>query len=151
MREQAYAGLFALLDPLVTAGTLKETSRRLEFAEDVAPERTPGVWQLQLDEQPFVYSFGGIGGWDLLVDWYIYVTQSDETAPSTPIINPVLDAVVGVLPLANDNDDPNGNVYVNGVRLTITLRDKIHFWEGLLNQKAVVQIPLRIRVPFPGS
>lgn len=154
MREEAYSALFALLNPLVgtiaSGKPLRVTSRRLEFAEDVPAENTPGVWQLQLDESPHAYSFGGIAAWQLNCDWYIYVTQNNETAPSTPIINPVLDAVMNVLPLSNNVDGGIG-FSSQGNTCAIMLRDPIRYWEGLLNNKAVVQIPLRILVPLSGT
>lgn len=142
-REDCYAALFALLAPLVTAGKLKKVSRRLEFAEDVAAEDTPGVWQIQVTESPRFTSFGGFAGWTLIVDWYIYVTQNDETAPSSPIFNPILDAVMSVLP----NDQADIQLLVSGEAVAVSLRDSLRVYEGILNNKAVVHIPLQLLVP----
>ena len=141
-REDCYAGLFALLQPLFDNGTLKRISRRLEFAEDAPAENTPGVWQVQIEESKRFDTFGGFAGWTLVVDWYVYITQSDETQPSSPIFNPIMDAVTGVLP----NDVTGTQLIVSNEAVGVVLRDKIRPYEGLLNNKAVIVIPLALIV-----
>lgn len=153
MREEVYAALFALLDPLVVDGTLNTTSRRLQFAEDVDPGLLPGVWQNQFMETPAKFANSGAVCWYFDVDWYIYFLHNDETTPSTPSINAVVDKVMGVLPR-----DESGTITVLRVTLPddpqpmvvgLSIREPVRTWEGLLNNKAVVEIPLRLLVPTP--
>lgn len=146
-RETVYAALFSLLSPLVgdraSGLPLRVASRRMEFAEDVPAESTPGVWQLQLDERVAVNGVGGFIGWHLHVDWYVYVTQNDEAAPSSPLFNPVLDAVTAVLP----NETMGTALRIGDTTIGVSFREAIKVYEGILNNKAVVQIPLRLLVP----
>lgn len=153
MREEIYAGLFALLDPLIADGTLKKTSRRLEFAEEVDASDLPGVWQNQFMETPAKYATSGAACWYFDVDWYIYFVHNDETAPSSPSINAVMDKVMGVLPRDDAGQISVLRVMLPGdttpIVISLSIREPIRTWEGLLNNKAVVEIPLRLLVPSP--
>lgn len=144
-REALYALLFARVTALVGHG-LVTTSRRLEFVEEVAVERLPGVWQLQVDETLAGSTLGGMAIINADVDWYVYASAPDESQPSTPILNPAVDLVMGLIPHAGDADntlfrDPDGNV------IQLTLRGPVKYYEGLLGNKAVCCIPLRMMVP----
>ncbi len=156
MREEIYAALFALLDPLKVAGKLKHTSRRLEFVEEVDIGLMPGVWQNQYMELPSAYAQTGVACWQFDVDWYLYCGNNDETVPTSPIINPALDAVMSVLPRADGTGAVNGILRVTIPELaaplvcTISLREPVRTWEGLLNNKSVTEVPLRILVPTSG-
>lgn len=146
-REDVYAALFALLQPLVgnkaSGKPFRLASRRLQFVEDVDANSCPSIFQLQVEEAPAFNTFGGFAGWHLVVDWYIYVAFSDETSPSSPLFNPLVDAVSSVLP----NEQTQIQLLVDGQAIGVSLRDKIRPYEGLLNNKAVVVIPLLLLVP----
>lgn len=145
-RENIYAALIGILDNLLLDGTLKTLSRRLEFAEEVDPSRLPGVWQLQIKESPAEYANTGIACWNFDVDWYVYFCFNDETSPTTPGMVPVVDKIMECLP-----HDDNGNIaaqfIVDDLQITLILRESLEYFEGLLNNKAVVLIPLRLLVP----
>lgn len=145
-RNNIYAALLGILDDLLTDGSLKTLSRRLEFAEEVDPSRLPGVWQLQIRESIAEYATTGFACWYFDVDWYVYFCFNDESSPTTPGIVPTIDKIMELLP-----HDDAGNVaaqfVVDDTQITLTLRDGLEYFEGLINNKAVVRIPLRLLVP----
>lgn len=144
-RENIYAALADTLTALVPT-TLKTVARRLEFAEEVDPVRLPGVWQLQVDEIPARYADTGVACWHFDVDWYVYQINNDESTPNTPLLNPLIDAVMALLP-HDDNGNVAGLLKVDGLDISIMLRDRISYWEGLLNNRMVAVIPLRLLIP----
>lgn len=157
MREEIYSALFALLAPITgPALPLKTTSRRLQFVEECDIGLMPGVWQNQYQEVPAAYGTLGVACWYFDVDWYLYCGNNDETVPTTPIINPALDAVMSVLPKEDSTGAVNGILrvtvpgYTSPLVCTVSLREPVRTWEGLLNNKSVTEIPLRILVPTGG-
>jgi hypothetical protein len=137
--EAAMAALFALLDPLTQ---FKTTSRRLQFVEDMAPEALPAVFQNQVartDQFVMTQLFAS----DIDVEWYVYCFQAKTDAASTPILNPLVDAIIEALP-------PDGGrlVLASGAQVTVSRAGPTHYFEGLLGERAVARIPLRLRVPL---
>lgn len=158
-REEIYAALFAKLGTLKpSAGEptdeqpLRTASRRLEFAEDVDLNRLPGVWQKQ-DNESGSSNFDGMGLWDLQVYWYVYVGAPDANAATSPLYNPIVDAVLGLMPNADDEEGPAAEaklLVVDGVALTWGLSGPLRYYDGLLGNKAVVVIPVRVLAGVTG-
>jgi hypothetical protein len=135
-REDVYAALLALAAPLVNSGDLKTTSRRLVLAEEEAVESLPGLYQNQTKEVPSAVDFDGHFIWKLSVDWYLYIGAADSTAVNTTALNPLVDKVLNLLPNPN-----NQFVFtVGGKCLELGLDGPLQYWEGLLNDRAVVRI-----------
>ena len=149
-RDQTYAALLALLDPLLTSngGPLVTTTRRLDIINDVAPELMPYVGQNQDNQEPFAYTMDtGPNGWYFDASWYVYVSAPDMQAPSSPILNAVLDAILDLVSINPSEPTPltftaGGEVYNFG----LWLNGAVQVWEGLLDNKAAAIIPLRIQV-----
>ena len=135
--EAAMAALFALLDPLTQ---FKTTSRRLLFVEDMAPEALPAVFQNQVARAD-QFVLNQLVASDIDLEWYVYCYQGNDDAPSTPILNPLVDAVVNVLP------PDSGVLRVGDVNTTVSRSGPTHYFEGLLGSRAVARIPIRIKVP----
>src|SRR5574337_608628 len=102
VREDVYNAIFALLSPLTTGAspTVTTASRRLMHIDDVTPEMMPAVYQTQIDETPTADVLAGGVGTRITFQWYIYVSAADpqSTATITTQLNPVVDAVVSLLP-----------------------------------------------------
>lgn len=134
--EAAMAALFALTDPLTQ---FKTKSRRLQFVEDMQPEALPAVFQNQI-QRADEFTLNQMTASVVDLEWYVYAFQADELAPSTPILNPLVDAVLNQLP-------PVGPLLrIGGVAMTVSRSGPTHYFEGLLGQRAVARIPLRVRV-----
>jgi hypothetical protein len=140
-REDVYGGLFSLLNGLV-GGVLVTATRKLRHIDDVDPSLMPACYQNQLDEEPFRDTFEGARATRVTLHWWIYVAQDPlEGDPSTPILNPVVDAVLATLP------GPGQALQINNVTINIE-RGKIQFFEGLLETKAIAKIELFVIAPF---
>lgn len=146
--ESVYAASFALLQTLSVGGNFNTISRRLKHVEDVDPLAMPAVYQLQINRQPTIETLQGIAVWTLRCHWYIYVSAPDETAPSSPLLNPRVDEVLNLLP-----QDPEQAVQVSvgDLQIAITADGPVEFFEGLLGNKSVARIPIRMLVPNEGS
>ena len=147
VREDVYNAIFALLAPLTTGKEplVLTTSRRLAHIEDVAPETMPAVYQTQIDETPTQDVLAGGVGTQITLQWYVYVGATDpqSTAALSSQLNPIVDAVLGLLPsVANplviqiDNQTCNFR------------RGKVQYFEGLLGVKAVAKVEIVVTVPF---
>lgn len=150
-REQVYAAAFAKAQTLLATngGPFAFMSRRLEFVEEVPTENFPNLFQFQTDQEPLLHSLSGPVGWWLDLEWYIGCEQPDTALPSTPILNPLVDAVCDLLTV--DPTEPTtltfeaaGEEYNCAMWITGT----IQVWEGLLGNRAVAIIPIRIQVPY---
>lgn len=139
--ETAMSALFALLAN-VSGVTLKTTSRRLQFVEDMQPEALPAVFQNQVARND-LFAQTTVYGADFDVEWYVYCFQANMDLPTTPILNPLVDAVLAVLP-PDGARVPLGD---SGSTMTVSRAGPTHFFEGLLGERAVARIPLRIKVP----
>lgn len=137
--EAAMVALFALLDGISV--TLKTKSRRLLFVEDMPANDLPAVFQNQIARADNL-GLNELYAADFDVEWYVYAMQPNQDKPSTPILNPVVDAAINCLP-------PNGGKITlsNGSTVAVFRSGPTHYFEGLLGQKAVARIPIRLRVP----
>lgn len=134
--ETALAALFALTAPL---SQFKTKSRRLQFVEEMGAEVLPAVFQNQIaradsfTQNKLVYS-------DVDVEWYVYCFQGNSTAATTPILNPLVDALLEALP------PDGGMLQVGGRGMPVYRAGPTHYFEGLLGERAVARIGLRIKV-----
>ena len=145
--EAALAALFDLTAPLgmptgsppVGNGTFKTRSRRLLFVEDIGAEKLPAVFQNQIARND-EFAFNQLTAAIVDVEWYVYCFQGNQDAPSTPILNPLVDTLLNQLP-------PVGPLLrVGGVVMPVSRAGPMHYFEGLLGERAVARIPLRLRV-----
>lgn len=146
-REEVYAGMFAKIAALKTSGDLAEASRRLMFVEELAPELFPAVYQNQMTERVIHYGTGGPLVWEFCLEWYVYVRQPDTTQPSSPLLNAVLDKALATLGNAADPTQPGTFETPSGVICGCSVNGEIPMWEGILGDRAVARVPLRILVP----
>lgn len=143
-RENVYAAFFALLQDMQNA-PFTTVSRRLAFVEDLAPEYFPCVYQNQVSEQAKQYTFQGVACWGFTLDLYVYAIQPDTDAPSTPLLNPLVDKVCEILGVSSETI---GVFEVDGHSCGIMLNGTINTFEGLLKDRAVSVIPIALTVPF---
>jgi hypothetical protein len=147
--EDIYNALFELptqaLGPVAGGGngTFKTTTRRLKLVEDVDAGQMPYLGQLQLDILRDIETTQGTLGWEYHAEWYIYVSAPNEDAPSTPLMNPIIDKIRNLFP--QEGGSALGFV-VDGKVCTI-LHGAIEFYEGLLGSKSVAKIPVIVKVP----
>lgn len=143
VREDVYNAIFSLLNGLVP-GTLKSASRRLLHIEDVTPDAMPCAFQNQVSESAFGDTMVGGQMTSINLLWYVYVAVDNESDdPSTPTLNPVVDAVVNLLPNINNQIA----IQIDGVTCQLR-RGAIQYFEGLLGTKAVAKIEVIVLAPF---
>lgn len=138
-REEIYSAVFAKLTALLP-GTFKTASRRLRHIETMQHEEMPAVFQVQQDE-----SFDARPNLPtkkvLNVEWWIYVGEPNESAAPSSQLNPVLDAVDGVL----GQDGAGLDVETLGGRVfNAKISGKVEIIEGVLGDRALAIIPVRI-------
>lgn len=140
-REAIYAALFATVSPLQGAG-LTVVSRRMEMVDEMQTSRMPALFQRQLGQVvtktpalPPKFEFGA--------EWAIYVHQPDRAQPMTPQLNALVDAASAALrpktPLTKQN--------LGGLVEDAAIDGTIEIYEGLLEDRAVAIIPIRILLP----
>lgn len=146
--EAVYAASFALLQTLASSvsppGPFKTVSRRLRLVEDVGVEEMPAVYQYQLHAVPVQQTFAGLAVMTYRAHWYIYASAPNMDAASSPILNPLVDAVLARVP--QETTGTAVQVQVGGDTVSLTIDGSIEFFEGLLDNKAVARIPILIRV-----
>lgn len=134
-RESIYE---ALKQQAVNLGVFTTVSRRLAYVEELAAELFPACYQNQTHESPAVAAFEYVASWHFDVEWYVYALQPDTSAPSSTILNPLIDAVLSL---------QGFNFQADGQTCTIMLNGSINTFEGLDGNRAVARVPLRILVP----
>lgn len=150
-REQVYAAAFAKAETLLVAngGAFNFMSRRLQFVEEVPSENFPHLFQFQMNQEPLLHSLSGPVGWWLDLEWYVGVEQPDTNLPSTPVLNPRIDDVCDLLTV--DPSEPTTLTFEAGgeeFNCAMWINGTIQVWEGLLGNRAVAIIPIRVQVPY---
>jgi hypothetical protein len=140
-REQAFAAIFAKLSTLTQFVT---QSRRLQLVETFDVGSMPAIFQQQINEpinsQQYSLSEGSFQYSALNVSWYIYVAQSDSTAPMTPPLNSLVDAVVNLV-----WSGEQANIVVVGEENFALIPTSITYYEGLLGDRAVARIDVQAK------
>lgn len=148
-REAVYAALFALLNGLATSGSplVKDCSRRLkDIADDSFPANLPAAYQCQ-DDQAFQKkstSLPPVMEWK--AHWFLYGYSADPAVAPSTVLNTLIDAAVGptgVLSPAAGQDSQT----LGGLVTDAAVSGDIKIFEGLLGDKCVAIIPIRILVP----
>lgn len=135
--EQVYSALFALAAGIPGVTT---TSRRLKNAQDVAPADSPALYQVQ-GQQKAVYTENAPGIiWDITATWIVVVIDNDPTQPITPTLNPILDAIAAAL--APSPAQPRNTL--GGLVETCAIDGNVEIFEGVLGDRAVAVVPIRI-------
>lgn len=135
-REAVYDDLKTMLEGL---GIFTTVSRRLAFVEELDPAMFPCIYQNQVLESPGLTVMDGyVAMWFFDVDWYIYALQSDTDAPATTVLNPIVDAVLTVTA---------SGVELGGVMCSFAVNGAMRTYEGILGDRAVAVLPIRITVP----
>lgn len=137
--EPVYAALFAKLGTL--SATFNTISRRLAFVEELAPELFPAVYQLQTDIGTKALTMHGPIVWTIDAHWYVYAHQPITTLPSTTVLNPLIELAVSLL---GTSDGSPGTITVAGDTMGLMLNGQIQIFEGLLGDRAVAVIPVRV-------
>jgi hypothetical protein len=139
-RESVFAALFTILQG---AYAWQTCSRRLANIQDLAPEALPAAYQLQ-GPQALKYDGGTptVGMWQ--AQWLLYAISDDpNVAPSTQL-NAMVDAVLGALKPANG---PLVRNTLGGRVEYAAAEGDIDIFEGVLGDRAIAVIPIRIQVP----
>lgn len=154
VREDIYAALFAkistlLQDPITNpTGPIKTASRRLKTISAVPSEMQPAIFQVQAREGPTDVKRGLPTKWNLKPELWVFVWCSDLDSPSTPLLNPIIDAIEGVF----KPDNPTVQDCTLGGKVShcrIQSRD-IEIFEGVTTgstgYQAIAIIPIDIMV-----
>jgi len=144
-RESVFAALFALLTPLQgsppTVGQPFVTvSRRLVPWTDCDSTLQPAIYQWQDDEDTSQQQVWGENIWTLRAKLFIYAWNADDSTPSSPAMNALLDAVesaLGTIPIGQINTLGGlvNNCYIDG---------KVIFAENVQAQQSVIVVPITI-------
>lgn len=138
--EPVMAALFALTSPLVADRTLLTASRRPKQPQETAIQDCPALYQIQgAFKAQYSQNAPGIV-WDLNVAWIVVVGQNDPTQPMTPALNPIIDALCQVL--KPSGADPSQTL--GGLVAYCAIEGSIDVFEGVLADRAVALIPIRI-------
>lgn len=137
--ENVYSAFATLLG---TVSGFKTVSRRVILVEDCDPGIMPALYIKEQFRKVFARSSDGIEAWDLDLDLFLYVTGTDETAPTSPIFNPLIDGICDILP-------PGAGLPSTpaGVQFNAFISGPITMYEGWLGLKSVVHIPITLRAP----
>lgn len=137
-REAVYGAVFAKLSGIAGVTT---ASRRLRHIEEMQQEEFPAVFQVQQDESwdgkvnlPTKKTFN--------VEWWVYVGEPDlALAPSTKL-NAFLDTIDELFGSGGSSGlsvDTLGGLVFNA-----TINGKIEIIEGVLGDRALAIIPIRV-------
>lgn len=151
-REEIAVALFAILEGMVTDGTLKTASRSLRSWDDVAPGECPAAFLVKEDESRVVRR-----GFPAMVNAragvFVYVKNMDgrDTVPATAI-NAVLSALENALrrqpadgpaptALFPDNPDLTFGSTLGGLCYFVAMGD-VTVDEGFIGVDSVAYVPI---------
>lgn len=139
-RESVYAALFAILQ---NAYAWQTVSRRLQNVQDMQPEQLPAAFQLQ-GPQKLTYQGDTPTTGEWQAHWLLYAYSADTTvAPSTQL-NAMIDAVLAAL---KPGAGPVQRNTLGGQVEYAAAEGEIDVFEGVLGDRAIAVIPIRIQVP----
>ena len=136
-----YNAIFALIngkDGFVT------TSQRMRIIEEVGAESMPALDQLERGIVPIVETMDGVAVVVYKADWWIYVNQADGSATSSSVLNPLIESVTALLPEVSNTAT---QFTAGGITGMLQYDGDIAIYEGLLDTKSAVQIPIKCMVP----
>lgn len=139
-RESVYSALFAILQGAYAWQTV---SRRLQNVQDMQPEQLPAAFQLQ-GPQKLTYQgdVPTVGEWQ--AQWLLYAYSADtRVAPSTQL-NAMVDAALAAL---NPSAGPVQRNTLGGKVEYAAAEGDVEIFEGVLGDRAIAVIPIRIQVP----
>lgn len=143
-RDSIYQALFALASGATISGkpAFKATSRGIRSWSQVATEEKPALYQFQVEESLRRNTGSGMPYVDrMLVELYIVVGQQDDSQPSSPLLNPLVDAVIAALQPSTTAELQT----LGGLVYDVRLSGKIEYREGMLGTtNAFAVIPVEI-------
>jgi hypothetical protein len=147
--EDVFSALFSLLTPLGPvsgggSGMFATLTRQLRLVEDVTPQMMPYIGQLQVSATPQNETFGGPSLWTYRAEWYIYANGPSGGGPTTPILNPLVDAVRNIFP---QEGGTAAGVTIDSKQCIMAFDGLVEYYEGLLDTKCVAKIPFRLMIP----
>lgn len=147
-RETVYAALFVLLNGLATGGSplLKIASRRLAPIEDAQPENLPAAYQVQDDQSYIKPSTSMPARMEWGAYWFVYGYSADPAVAPSTVLNTLVDALVGKTGVLTPTGGADKQT-LGGIVEDAAVSGKIQIFEGLLGDRCVAIIPLRIVVP----
>lgn len=138
-REQVFSALFALLQGVPGLNTV---SRRLQNVQDMQPESLPAAFQLQ-GKQALTFKGSVPTVADMTATWAIYGYSADPgVAPST-VLNGLIDAACAAIAPGMPFDKQS----LGGLVEYAAIDGEIEIFEGVLGDRAVALIPIRIVLP----
>jgi hypothetical protein len=138
-RESVFSALFSVLQGCYD---WKTCSRRLVNVQDVQPEEFPAAFQLQgTQAQSFKGAAPSIGQWH--ASWLLYAYSTDPTVAPSTALNAMVDAVMTALAPNNIT----GQFTLGGLVTYAAVDGDIEIFEGVLGDRAIAIVPIRIVVP----
>ena len=134
-REAVFAALFAKLAGITA---LKTSSRTLKSIQDMNLEELPAAFQTQ-GKQVLLFKGSTPTLNDWTASWIFYASSNDAVCAST-VLNDLVDAACSIL------SPPTGNnrQTLGGIVEYATIVGDIEIFEGLLGDKAIAIIPIKI-------
>lgn len=143
-REPIYAALWALIVAAPgIAGVFRDMGRLLRHIEDVSADEMPAIYLLQQGESWERVGKGIPPKRTLNASIVVYVatTKGDGTLPAT-LLNTAMDAIDTLF-----NDGTRVQTLGGLVEHAYIAEGEVRYYEGLLQDKSPLTIPVRILIP----
>lgn len=138
-RESVYTALFAILQGAYAWQTV---SRRLQNVQDMQPEMLPAAFQLQGAQQlKYEGSTPTVQTWE--AQWLLYSYSADPTVAPSTALNAMVDAALAVLAAPS----PLQKNTLGGLVEYAAADGSVDIFEGVLGDRAIAVVPIRIVVP----
>ncbi len=123
-------------------GPCVTVSRRLEMVDEMSPSALPAAFQMQ-GKQSIKKEINKPPVYVLNADWFLYAYQPNTALPPSTMLNTMVDlATAQLVPPAGV-----GKFTLGGLVEDCAINGEIELYEGLLGDRAVAIIPIRILVP----
>lgn len=141
-REAAYGALFALLQGLKTAGTVKTCDRRVRFLDEMAVSELPALF-MAVDNQQTAQTQGLPARRTLGAKVYLYAANPDRHTAAGIVLNGLIDALDQVLmPQALETTQSLGGIVAHA-----WIDGPIEVFEGPLGERAAAVVTIHMLVP----
>ena len=141
-REAAYGALFALLQGLKTAGTVKACDRRVRLLDEMAASELPALF-MAVDNQQTAQTQGFPARRTLGAKVYLYAANPDRHTAAGIVLNGLIDAVdQALLPQALEPTQSLGGIVAHA-----WIDGPIEVFEGPLGERAAAVVTIHMLVP----
>lgn len=141
-REYLYAALFALFQPLKTAGTVRVCDRRVRFLEEMAVSELPALF-MAVSHQQVQAQANMPPRRTLQAKLYLYAANPDRHRSAGIALNGLLDAVEEVLRPAAGAD----SLTLGGLARHVFIDGPIEVFEGAQGERAAAVLTVSMLMP----